>query len=352
MRSVLMYVLLVYFELQLLAFTLTQLFYCVSYLTIICGLHIRSGAKLSDFLPGKIELKGEKFWFFSEQKASIKSFTALQVMKFFLTEGEKIVMIYISPIGLEEQGEYSQVMNFGSMFPAMFFAPVEEVVFNTFSRLQSQVKQREEHFKNFLNVFKFMTYIGLFFAVYGWNYSYGILKILYSDKWTNDTTVTLLRMFFVFMLFMAMNGVTEAFYNARADEKDIKKMQKISVVNAITYLTMLVLLSPFKAKGVLLANMVNFGIRIFFCLYIMTDYNVFKGKVVLLQIFKLTAPDLIVALCFVAGFILTSASKAAFESSNIYLHFLIGGVVALINLAVVVYKNLELVKSIRKKRID
>lgn len=100
MRTILMYVLLVHFKLQLLAFSLTQLFYCIAYLLVIYTLHRKRGATINDFLPGKIKFDNEEFYLFKEQKANFWSFTFLQLLKFLLTEGEKIVMIYISPIVL------------------------------------------------------------------------------------------------------------------------------------------------------------------------------------------------------------------------------------------------------------
>lgn len=63
-----------------------------------------------------------------------------------------------------------------------------------------------------------------------------VITFLYSEKWASDTCVELLRAYAFHIFFCALNGMSEAYANAKADSEMLTKMRNMMLVNSIMYL--------------------------------------------------------------------------------------------------------------------
>ncbi len=188
---------------------------------------------LRSILPHPIynEKTGKVFYLDNSLKKLSISFAVQTLIKFILTEGEKyILMLWNS---LLEQGVYDVVSHLGSLAARILFQPIEEVGFTTWSKLVGKNEEKGNStdqkesialsFGMLITLLKFMIYIGLVFVCFGPNYSYTLLEILYSSKWSSTSAPHVLSVYCLYVLFMAVNGITEAFVHAVSSKEQMKK---------------------------------------------------------------------------------------------------------------------------------
>jgi len=80
-----------------------------------------------------------------EHAEDLWNFTQVCLIKFVLTEGEKIVIFYFTNSSNKEENqetirqaaEYGLVSNLISIVCRLVFAPLEEIAFNLFSKLKT-----------------------------------------------------------------------------------------------------------------------------------------------------------------------------------------------------------------------
>ena len=81
--------------------------------------------------------------------------------------------------------EYLVVSNLGALIPRHLYAPVEEVCYNLFSKLDSDENRKNKHylsddeFKILQNLFKIINILGILIVIFGYSYSPLLLQILY-----------------------------------------------------------------------------------------------------------------------------------------------------------------------------
>jgi Na+-driven multidrug efflux pump len=98
-----------------------------------------------------------------------------------------------------------------------------------------------------------------------------VISFLYSDKWASDTCIDIFKAYAIHIFCCALNGVADAYANAKADSETLAKMRNMMLVNSISYLGLCYVLavSPgyFGFKGLIYANCLNMFIRAITCLY-------------------------------------------------------------------------------------
>lgn len=75
----------------------------------------------------------QEFRVAAEVQKATKAYLGLGLLKFFLSEGEKLIMTLLR-VGEVELGVYALVSNLGSIVCRTVFFPIEEVVFTLFSK--------------------------------------------------------------------------------------------------------------------------------------------------------------------------------------------------------------------------
>mmetsp|Transcript_10710 Transcript_10710/g.28080 ORF Transcript_10710/g.28080 Transcript_10710/m.28080 type:complete len:533 (-) Transcript_10710:130-1728(-) len=268
-------------------------------------------------------------------------FSLQSLQKLLLAEGEKIVLVLFLDLSGEEGGIFGLVHNLGSLVARLFFAPIEEIAFASFSKMGEKDKSDQAVYVRGIRILPHLMMIfGLFLSVFGFSYSFELLHILYGEKWSSTSAPSVLSLFTLYVLIMGMNGVTEAYMQARASAADISFTNKISFAFSAVYLGLAIVLgNRYGIYGLILANILNLGLRwAYASLYIHRD----AGRGVVSYWFP-SLPALLVfavsgAAC--AGsrlFLYSEWFPTAISWTASGMHIAVGGVVTLI-CAGVVYK--------------
>uniref|UniRef100_A0A7S2RDF7 Protein RFT1 homolog n=2 Tax=Mucochytrium quahogii TaxID=96639 RepID=A0A7S2RDF7_9STRA len=168
---------------------------------------------------------------------------------------------------------YALVFNLGSLVARFVFQPIEETAFAVFGKLNDIAGKMDSQNKDHhLSVgalvgtlCKTMCIIGLTFVTFGPSYSHLLLHLLYGNKWSNQTDAPrALGVYCVYVLIIAVNGITEAFVHAIGDKKSLQDFNAWLFLFSLIYLGAAAVLLPFRAVGLILANCINMGMRILF----------------------------------------------------------------------------------------
>ena len=199
------------------------------------------------------------------------SFLKNTTLKQFLTEGERFVMTFFSVITFAEQGVYDVINNIGSLPARLVFQQIEESGYLLFTQkidrqkpssdqIPSDLRDSSLYLKNFI---KIMALLGLILFIFGYNYSELALLIYGGHKLSENLGTVLLQWHCFYILFIAINGITECFTFAAMSSQQIdafnRKMVNISV---IFLLSSFGLTKWFGCQGFIMANCLNMGSRI------------------------------------------------------------------------------------------
>jgi oligosaccharide translocation protein RFT1 len=202
------------------------------------------------------------------------TFLKQSIFKYFLTEGEKFILFYYGT--MTNQGVYDLVVNLGSVVARTIFQSVEEIGFTEWSKeLGSSTEKGRDGIisttslkasgKMLELLLKFCVTLGSIFLFFGPAYTHTLLLILYGNKWTSTEAPSVLAIFCIYILFMAVNGVTEAFVHAASDRSQLDRYNYWMPLFSGGYLlTAYLCLSVFKLSigSLIAANCLNMALRI------------------------------------------------------------------------------------------
>lgn len=199
------------------------------------------------------------------------------LLKFILENGEGIILDVTCPATVK--GAYKLAGNFASIMARFFSEALEEQSFNVFHRLAPAFRNskqllstdqtgREEEMRStclstLSMALKAAIGVSVLIAFVGPAYSYSILRLLYGEDWADRTSApALLNSYFVYLVFMAANGVSEAFVSASASTEELKLQTKFTTLLSICYVAALYVAAlRFQATGIILVNCVNMALR-------------------------------------------------------------------------------------------
>ena len=280
----------------LMAFSRAQLLYscvvCVAYYAYFAvrfGGGATTGAPaLRDLFPRHPRGTNEP-WVEPGRVRMVTSFVKQGVLKQMLTEGERYVMTFFAAVPLAEQGVYDVVQNLGSLVARFLFKPVEEnyyVLFNkTFPRSMegdggeeddegganndppgeaaAARRQRAAGFGALCALVKLMALVGATFASFGPNYAALLLELYGGRVLSDGPGPGLLRMYSVYVLPMAVNGITECFFFAVAPRAYLDYYNRVQVGITAAFLAVAwVATQQFGCAGFIVANGVNMLLRV------------------------------------------------------------------------------------------
>lgn len=221
-------------------------------------------------VPGSVSVSGGGGY----TDASLVSLTGhLQLQsleKLALTEGEKFVLVSLNS-DLDAQGVYGLIQNLGSLAARIVFQPVEEAAFMEFSL---QFAQHDDQAAGVVErahaaacrtlcvLLHFVSLLGLLLVSFGPAYAYVLLDLLYGAKWSTTAAPQVLSCYCVYLLFMSVNGVTEAFVQAVMAPRDLQRYNLYLVGFSAVYLAACAVLLPYGPRGLIAANGVNMAMRI------------------------------------------------------------------------------------------
>jgi len=250
-----------------------------------------------------------------EYSALVVSFYKQSLVKQFLTEGEKYMMTLFNILSFGQQGVYDVINNLGSLAARIIFMPIEESYHVFFSQMLTRGKVAREQENdgnvdvvatNLGIVLKGVSTVGLVVLVFGYSYSYLLLQLYGGSMLTENQGPTLLRTYCLYVLVIAVNGITECFMFAVMDEQEISKYNyKMVVFSLIFTLASLLFTSYLGAVGFILANCLNMLLRIVASTRYIRKFFEGTSHTPLRD----ALPTLPVCMCLVSSFIITSASE-------------------------------------------
>ncbi|XP_013787696.1 protein RFT1 homolog isoform X1 [Limulus polyphemus] len=317
---------------------------------------------VKDMLPRRIKDKPFLDWTLANLTWS---FLKQTVMKQFLTEGERYVMTLFNVLSFAEQGVYDVVNNLGSLAARFIFQPIEESGYLFFAQVINRDVAVEKQAKDDVilsaivlrHLLRLMTLLGLTVVTFGQSYS-DLLLLMYGGKSLGTGLGPfLLKWHCVYVVFLAVNGVTECFVFAVMKKGEIDKYnQKMVLVSLLFLLASFYLTKHFGSVGFILANCINMGARIGHSLFFIRKYF----KATRLVPLEGLVPNQAVVVMFFLVFLITQSSKVFLynEAGVIWwlLHILVGCCCLILLLTVIYMRERPLVEFLlhywKEKHVD
>jgi oligosaccharide translocation protein RFT1 len=185
--------------------------------------------------------------------------TKQSAWKMGLSEGEKIVMIAMGTVA-SDRGAYAMAANLGSLAARLVLQPCEEAAFTLFGKLKQNVEV--EHLFSVLT--RASVLFGLVFSCFGTQYTHLLVLLLYGRGWADNTeTAYILSWYCVFISVCSINGITEAFLQAIANDRETESFNGWLLVCSVIFVFLSALLLPVMGtSGMVAANSCVMIIRI------------------------------------------------------------------------------------------
>ncbi|CAI9741091.1 protein RFT1 homolog [Octopus vulgaris] len=273
------------------------------------------------------------------------SFMKQSFLKQILTEGEKYVMTIFQVLSFADQGIYDIIHNLGSLVPRFLFCPIEESSYLFFSQLLFRGKtlkqQSKESARMAATVLRILltgvTLIGLTILVYGYSYSFLALDMYGGSMLSSSSGPVLLRWYTVYVLIIAVNGVSESFVFAVMSKKEVDRYNNMMLIFSVSFLTASWLFTHYLGSiGFILANCLNMFLRILHSARFIWKYFQ-DGSVQPLRAL-LIRPLILIGFCISFCFTCLSETLFCCDKGPVYrlVHVVIGGTCLLANLLTVI----------------
>ncbi|KAI1033122.1 hypothetical protein LB504_006345 [Fusarium proliferatum] len=265
-------------DIGVLPFALGQITYGVSLLLVylVSGYRLASSIGFS-LLPKTITSKDNRFWASLFDRSTIGlagSMMAQSVVKHLLTQGDTFLISFLASASV--QGAYALANNYGSLLARLLFQPVEESSRSYFSRLLSsvtpvkqggkpvkEVSEAKQNLQTLLRLYILLTSIIISLGPFA---APPLLAIVAGKQWAGSGAGDVLAAYCFYIPFMGLNGLTESFVASVATEAEVHIqsvwMGAFSVIFAASAF-LFMRIYPLGAIGLVLANIINMGCRIF-----------------------------------------------------------------------------------------
>uniref|UniRef100_A0A5F5PJS3 Protein RFT1 homolog n=1 Tax=Equus caballus TaxID=9796 RepID=A0A5F5PJS3_HORSE len=225
-------------------------------------------SRMTDLLPNVVRNKAFVNW--KEAKLTW-SFFKQSFLKQILTEGERYVMTFLNVLNFGDQGIYDIVNNLGSLVARLIFQPIEESFYIFFAKVLERGKdatlQKQEDVAVAAvvleSLLKLALLAGLTITVFGFAYSQLALDIYGGAMLSSGSGPILLRSYCLYVLLLAINGVTECFTFAAMSKEEVDRYNFTMLGLSSSFLVLSYLLTRWCGSvGFILANCFNMAIRI------------------------------------------------------------------------------------------
>ncbi|KAF5836137.1 Rft protein-domain-containing protein [Dunaliella salina] len=200
--------------------------------------------------------------------------------KLVLAEGSKIAVASLA--SSYDQGVVGLVGNLGSLVVRTLFQPLEELSFAAFSRYRVGPADVEglSQLVNVLGLLvKAMTLVGLVAVSFGPPHAHIVVWLVYGKRWAQTEAPAVLSVYCLYILLLAVNGVTEAFTHAVLDHAALAASNVAMILFALLHvLACFAFISTMGNRGLILADGLAMLLRI--CLsswYIKSHFKLVPG---------------------------------------------------------------------------
>ncbi|CAG5088445.1 Similar to rft1: Protein RFT1 homolog (Xenopus tropicalis) [Cotesia congregata] len=208
------------------------------------------------------------------------------------------------------------------------------------SQLENKVKVQES-----VDVLKHLTScltsFGLVVLVFGQYYSSTLLWLYGGDKLTNDLPILLMRVHSISILLLAINGITECYTNATADNDIINRYYIYFFQSIAFFVTSYTFTRWLGPVGLIFGNCVNMIIRIYYSIIFITqrhlplkNYKPLRGLI----------PTKFFFLSLSISIFITGVSHSYYFPNYKFFHVFIGGIMFCIVLLSWGYENRDLLQ--------
>ncbi|ESK86237.1 oligosaccharide translocation protein rft1 [Moniliophthora roreri MCA 2997] len=186
--------------------------------------------------------------------------TSQSVVKHFLTEGDKFILSWFSP--LEDQGGYAVAVNYGSLIARVVFQPIEETLRLYFSR--SLPSKRHEASRTLIALLNIQISCGLLILAFGSQYISLVLQVFLPPMYLSTSAPRILSAWVWYIPVLAINGGLEAFLSSAADKHQLNKQSRWMIMFSIVYISSAITLykQGFGDVSLVYANIINLSARI------------------------------------------------------------------------------------------
>ncbi|ORY99436.1 Rft protein-domain-containing protein [Syncephalastrum racemosum] len=205
-------------------------------------------------------------WFDPPMLNLATTLTKQSLLKHVLTEGDKMLISALSSD--ENQGVYAFVVNYGSLVVRILFQPLEETSRTLFSKLLATKTPSSMATASdmLMTLLRCHVLLGFVFTCFATNYTRTLIDLLVGKEWSTERDApAVLAIYCMYVPIMGINGVTEAFVQAVASKSDLSRLSYYMVGFSACFMFsgyLFMSLFDMGAIGLVLANMVNLGIRI------------------------------------------------------------------------------------------
>ncbi|KAJ1980362.1 Oligosaccharide translocation protein rft1 [Dimargaris cristalligena] len=223
--------------------------------------------------------------------------TKQSLLKHFLTEGDKLAIAWLCDSTM--QGVYAFVGNYGSLIARILFQPLEETSRALFSRLlgpqsaspldeaaETQVSRPTEVSQeralaletaiDYLEgLLRFQALLGLLFMGFATNYTGMLIDLLVGPRWSHTSAPLALAVYCLYIPMMAYNGLTEGFIQSVGSKAELEALSQAMVGFSAAFLGtawLLIDVADLGTVGLIVANMVNMGLRIIYATRFIDSY--------------------------------------------------------------------------------
>ncbi|KAM0752459.1 hypothetical protein T439DRAFT_286985 [Meredithblackwellia eburnea MCA 4105] len=258
----------------LLAFGVGQVAYGA---TLLIGLGVTVGRKSARWTLTKVPSvdDGERLIAFDPNLITVAwALTKQSLVKQLLTEGDKVVVGQLSKV--EDQGGYAVALNYGSLVARILFQPLEESSRLFFSRnlsapTSASIKSSVSLLSTLLLLY---THLSLIFVCFCPSFTSPLLFHLLGQRWSNSSAPKILRAYCLYLPFLAINGITEAFFQSVASPLWIKRGSYWMGLCSGVFIGAVALgvAAGMDETGLIYANCVNMTMRIIFSSFFIRQY--------------------------------------------------------------------------------
>lgn len=187
------------------------------------------------------------------------SLTAQSLVKHLLTEGDKVVLSYFSP--LQDQAGYALAANYGGLIPRIVFQPIEETMRMRFTSMRGgELRVLEEALSPIISLsILFTTFASLYFPIF--------IPVLLPPRYMATSAPQILYAYIFYMPILALNGVMEAYWSSVADRKEVVRQSGYLVLFSAVYIATALAMYDRAGMGdvaFVYANIINLGARILY----------------------------------------------------------------------------------------
>nr|XP_014341450.1 PREDICTED: protein RFT1 homolog [Latimeria chalumnae] len=270
--------------------------------------------------------------------------------------GERYIMTFLNVLNFGDQGVYDIVNNLGSLVARFIFLPIEESFYIFFAKVLDRGKDAKQQKQEDVamaaavleSLLKLVLLIGLTIAVFGYAYSQLALDIYGGSMLSTGSGPSLLRCYCVYVLLLAINGVTECFTFAAMSKEELDRYNFVMLAFSLSFLCISYLLTWWQGSvGFILANCLNMSLRIIHSIRFIHRY--FSQSSLKPLSGLQTSPPLLLA--YLGSAVVTALSEVLFCCDGgwlfRFLHVAIGTTCLLAVLLIVLFTETKLIHFIR-----